>query len=185
MKRQMGFSLTELMVVSAIVAILLALGVPSYRYITNSYRMSAEVNSLLGDLQFARAEAIKEGQFVTACVSFDGQNCAAPGTATWQRGWIVYSNPNNNNFPAANSVLRVQAGFGGAVPDTFIANPAVNAVTFNREGFATAAGFAATTITLHERTANAAWTRCLWITPVGLMTTETPAAGNNPSGTCA
>ena len=50
MRRHGGFSITELMVVVAIVAILLGIGAPSYRYITNSYRMSAEVNGLLGDL---------------------------------------------------------------------------------------------------------------------------------------
>ena len=60
MKRQRGFSLTELVMVMAIVAILLAIGVPSYRYIGNSYRMSSEVNGLLGDLMLARAEAIKD-----------------------------------------------------------------------------------------------------------------------------
>ena len=62
MKRQNGFTITELLVVMAIVAILLGIGVPSYRYITNSYRLSAEINSLSGDLQYARAEAVKEGQ---------------------------------------------------------------------------------------------------------------------------
>lgn len=173
--------MSELMIVMAIVAILLGIGVPSYRYITNSYRMSAEVNGLLGDLQYARAEAIKEGQTVTACVSNDGATCA--GTTTWQSGWIVYSNPANNTVPAAGSVLRVQGAFTGRIPDTFIASNNVSAITYNREGFATtAAGFPNTTITLHDSSANAAWTRCLWITPVGLLTTETPA--NNPSGTC-
>jgi type IV fimbrial biogenesis protein FimT len=183
MKRQTGFTLTELMVVIAIVTILLTVGIPSFTYITNSYRMSAEVNSLLGDLQYTRAEAIKEGQYVTACASTDGATCS--GTNTWQTGWIVYSNPNNNNAPAAGSVLRVQAAFTAPkTADTFIASGAISAITFNREGFAfTAAGFPNTTITLHERTANPVWTRCLWITPVGLMTTETPA--NNLSGTCA
>jgi type IV fimbrial biogenesis protein FimT len=182
MRGEKGFTLTELMVVAAIVAILLAIGVPSYSYITNSYRMSSEVNGLLGDLQFARAEAIKEGQFVTVCVSSDGATCA--GTTSWQSGWIVYSNPASNTVPAANSVLRVQSAFGGSTPDTFVADNAVSAVTFNREGFATTAvGFPNTTITLHERTANPVWTRCLWITPVGVVTTETPAT--NPSGTCA
>ena len=147
MKGQTGFSMTELMVVMAIVAILLGIGVPSYRYITNSYRMSAEVNGLLGDLQYARAEAI--------------------------------------TVDAGETVLRVQGAFtgGGRFPDTFNADNNIAAITYNREGFATTAvGFPNTTITLHETSANAAWTRCLWITPVGLLTTETPA--NNPSGTC-
>src|SRR6266567_7672105 len=94
MRRHGGFSITELMVVVAIVAILLGIGAPSYRYIKNSYRMSAEVNGLLGDLQYARAEAIREGQAVTACVSSDGASCT--GGAHWENGWIVFSDPNNN-----------------------------------------------------------------------------------------
>jgi type IV fimbrial biogenesis protein FimT len=184
MKRQIGFSLTELMIVIAIVAILLTIGIPSYAYITNSYRTSSEVNSLLGDMQFARAEALKEGQFVTVCVSSNGTTCT--GTNTWQSGWIVYSNPANTTVPAAGSVLRIQQPFSGNPPDTFIANNAVSAVTYNREGFATtAAGFPNTTITLHTPTANPVWTHCLWVTPQGLLTTETPAANQNPSGTCA
>jgi type IV fimbrial biogenesis protein FimT len=68
MRREAGFTLTELMAVAAIVAILLGIGVPSYKYITNSSRMSSEVNNLLGDLMYARGEALKEGQYVTVCV---------------------------------------------------------------------------------------------------------------------
>ena len=75
MKRAAGFTLTEMMVVMAIVAILLSVGVPSYRYITNSYRMSSEVNGLLGDLMYARAEAIKEGNGVTVCASANSTSC--------------------------------------------------------------------------------------------------------------
>ncbi len=182
MKRQAGFSITELMVVTAIVAILLGIGVPSYRYITNSYRMSAEVNGLLGDLQYARADAVREGLTVTACVSNNGTACT--GGANWANGWIVFSDLNASqtvNNPG-DVVLRVQGAFTGAAPDTFNATGNVTAVTFNREGFATAAGFAATTMRLHDSTSNAAWTRCLVITAVGRMTTETPA--NSPSGTC-
>lgn len=181
MKRQRGFSLTELVMVMAIVAILLAIGVPSYRYIGNSYRMSSEVNGLLGDLMLARAEAIKEGQPVTVCASTNGTTCS--GSTAWQNGWIVWSNPTNAVQPAAG-ILRLQLKFTGTTPDTFVANNGVSAVTYNREGFATtAAGFPNTTITLHDNTANAAWTRCLWITPQGTLTTETPS--DNPSGTCS
>jgi type IV fimbrial biogenesis protein FimT len=182
MKRQSGFNLTELVIVVAIVAILLSVGVPSYRYITNSYRMSSEVNGLLGDLMYARAEAIKEGQPVTVCVS-DGVNCL--GNTSWQNGWAVFSNPNGAANPPAGLILRLQAQFTGpgGVSDTFIASNGVSAVTYNREGFATTAvGFPATTITLHDQTANAVWTRCLLISAQGTLTTETPA--NSPSGTC-
>lgn len=183
MRRQGAFSVTELMVVVAIVAILLSVGVPSFRYITNAYRMSAEVNGLLGDLQYARSEAIREGQTVSACVSSDGNNCTGGGN--WALGWIVFSDPNGNQtVDAGEVVLRRQAAFAGTTPDSFNASGGLTALTYNREGFATtAAGFPNTTVTLHDASANAVWTRCLWITPVGTLTTETPA--NNLSGTCS
>lgn len=183
MKRQSGFTVTELMVVVAIVAILLSIGVPSFRYITNSYRMSAEVNGLLGDLMYARAEALREGQTVTVCISNNGTACT--GGANWASGWIVFSDPNGNKIvDAGETVLRTQAAFTGRVPDTFNASGGLGAITYNREGFATtAAGFPNTTITLHDQTSNAVWTRCLWITPVGTLSVETPS--NNLSGTCS
>jgi type IV fimbrial biogenesis protein FimT len=182
MKRQRGFTVTELMVVVAIVAILLSIGLPSFRYITNAYRMSAEINGLLGDLQYARAEAIREGRAVTACVSTNGTGCT--GGVSWAGGWIVFSDPNSNQtVDAGEVVLRRQAAFTGAAPDTFrdLAG-GLTAITYNREGFATtAAGFPNTVITLHDASSNAAWTRCLWITPVGTLTTETPSTNlSNP-----
>jgi type IV fimbrial biogenesis protein FimT len=181
MKRQTGFSMTELMVVMAIVAILLGIGVPSYRYITNSYRMSAEVNGLLGDLQYARSEAIKEGQTVTVCVSTNRTTCTG-GTA-WANGWIVFSDLNASaQVDPGDTVLRVQGAFTGRIPDTFNASNNVGLLTFNREGFATtAAGFPNTTITLQDSTNNGAWTRCLVIAPGTPLSTQTHVG--NP-GTC-
>jgi type IV fimbrial biogenesis protein FimT len=181
--QQRGFSVTELMIVLTIVAILLGIAVPSFRYITNSYRMSAEVNSLLGDMMYARSEAIKEGQDVTVCASANGATCS--GASTWQSGWVVYPNPNNALAnPAAGSILRLQTAFTGTTPDSFVANPALSAITYNREGFGTTAGGFPnnTTIVLHDPTANSGWTRCLWLTPQGVPSTETPAV--DTSGTC-
>lgn len=170
---QSGFTITELLVVMGIVAILLSIGVPSYRYVTNSYRMSAEVNSLLGDLQYARAEAIKEGQPVVVCASSNGTGCS--GSTAWQNGWIVFQDLNNNGLVDVNErVLHLQAAFTGSTPDTFTPNNLVSFVSFNREGFATtSAGFATTTLTLQDSTANGAWTRCLIINPVGMLQTAT------------
>ena len=64
-----GLTLIELLIVITLMAILMGIGVPSYRYVTTSNRMSTEVNSLLGDLQYARSEAAREGQFVAVCAA--------------------------------------------------------------------------------------------------------------------
>ncbi|MGH8149476.1 MAG: GspH/FimT family pseudopilin [Steroidobacteraceae bacterium] len=174
-----GVTLVELLTVIAIVAIMMAIGVPSYRYINTSYRISAEVNGLLGDFQFARAEAIKEGQTVTVCISADGATCAA-GTTAWQTGWIVFSDANGNQtVDASDTVLRVQSAFTGT--DTFEPSDGLSsAVTFNRDGFAfNLPGGATLMLTLHDATDNSAWTRCLDMSMVGLMAV-TPYSATAP-----
>jgi type IV fimbrial biogenesis protein FimT len=167
-KRQRGFTLTEMMVVIAIVAILMSIGVPSYKYISNSYRMAGEINGLLGDAQFARSEAIKEGQQIVLCTSTTNATCA--GVTTWQVGWIVCVDVNNDgNCDAGDPVLRSQAQFANT--DTLVSDVAsgTKTIVFDREGFAV--GFPALAIlTLHDATANTAWTRCLEIQTVGIMT---------------
>jgi type IV fimbrial biogenesis protein FimT len=179
-KCQKGFTLTEAIVVTAIVAILFGIAIPSYKYLTTSYRMSAEINNLVGDLQFARGEALKEGNGVTACISSDGATCTGGGN--WGVGWIVFSDVNSNATVdlATDRVLKVQAAFTGITPDTF--GSGVAAVTFNREGFAsTTAGFATTTMTLTESTNNNTYKRCLLISPIGMLSSENHVG--NP-GTC-
>ena len=152
-----------------IAAILMAIAIPSYRYVTNANRIAAEVNGLLGDMQYARGEAIKEGQTVTVCVSSDGATCN--GATTWQNGWIVFSDLNGDQtVDVGDTVLRVQSTFTST--DTFVANN-VAAVTFNREGFAAGLGPNGSLITLHALTPSSASTRCLSLTTVGLMTVQT------------
>jgi len=168
----------ELVVTMGIAAILMAVAVPSYRYVTNANRIAAEVNGLLGDLQFARSEAIKEGQTVTVCASSNGTGCSAATTTNWANGWMVFSDPNNNHVVDANEpIYRVQSTFTGTY--TFVSNNNVGYVTFNREGFAGSLGAAGVLITLHAATPNSASTRCLAVTLVGLMTVQTYNTINN------
>jgi type IV fimbrial biogenesis protein FimT len=167
--------MVELLVVVMIVSILMAIGVPSYRYVTTSNRLSAEINGLLGDMQFARSEAVKEGRTVTACSAASSTSCG--GTADWSKGWIVYSDSNNNGaLDAGEAILRVQPPLapGDTLQDK---SGTLSAATFNRAGLLSSAGLAANgfTLTLHDSTATSAWTRCLWIASEGLVTTQTPA----------
>jgi type IV fimbrial biogenesis protein FimT len=171
MNTQTGFTLTELVVVMAIVGILLGIGVPSFKYVTTANRVSSEVNALLGDMQYARSEAVREGQTVTVCTSTDGANCTGGGGNTWQGGWIVFSDANGDKAvqSATEPVLRVKNTFSGQ--DTFTST--VNAVTFNREGFAVALPNAGVLVTLHDSSNTATYTRCLQITFVGTVKTVT------------
>jgi type IV fimbrial biogenesis protein FimT len=189
MKNMSGYNLIELLMVMAIVAIMAMIGIPSFRYVTTANRVSSEVNSLLGDMQYARNEAVKEGQTVTVCAS--ANPTATPpscsGTTAWHTGWIVFSDPGNSQtLPAGVLPLRVQSAF--TAQDTFVANNNVQAVTFNREGFPNSGQIgsvspisAGVTITLHDTTANSQWTRCLAINiastnTVGMLATERVSA---------
>jgi type IV fimbrial biogenesis protein FimT len=181
-----GVTLMETMIVILLASVLMAIGVPSYRYITYSNRVSSEVNALLGDLQYARSEAVKEGQNVTVCPPNTAQTACGASTS-WQSGWIVFSDVNSNQTVAATSdILRVQPAFTSTPRDTFTSNLGLTFVSFNREGFATsfpsaaaATGYA--TITLHTTPQTSQWTRCVQIFTTGLMGTEKTT---DPQGNC-
>jgi type IV fimbrial biogenesis protein FimT len=172
-----GFTMTELVMTMAIVAILAAIGVPSFKYVTASNRIASEINGLLGDMQFARSQAVKEGQSVTVCVSTNGTSCT--GGSAWQNGWIVFLDANFNqqvDVAAGEKIIRVQPPFPGT--DTFVASSgAFTAITYNRMGYAPTLIAANITIKLHDSTNTTAWTRCLQITPIGTPTTEKYGAG--------
>ena len=175
MNKLSGFTLVEMLITVALVAILLTIGIPSFRYVTNSNRIAAEINGLLGDMQFARSEAVKEGQPVTVCVSAGGTACDGVNVNTWQNGWIVFSDANANAaVDAGDVILRVQKPFSST--DTFVATNAVGAVTFNREGYAN--GIAnGTSIQLHDAASTHSWIRCLSVSLVGMMASQTYNGG--------
>ena len=146
----------------------MGLAMPSYRYVTNSNRIAGEINGLLGDLQFARAEAIKEG--------FERHRLRVPKRHQLQRrdfmgkrlDRVLRSEQHGRRW-CGNGPLRVQSPFSGS--DTFGASNGVNRITFNREGYA--AGIPnGTLISLHDSTANTAWTRCLSVNLSGLLVSE-------------
>lgn len=178
-------TLTELMITLLIGAILMSIGIPSYRYITYSSRVSSEVNSLLGDLQWARSEAIRQGQTVTVCPANTAQNDCVVNSNTWQNGWIIF-NDATNAAKVINTadILRVSPAFKSRPQDTFISDNGLSFVSFNREGFATSFPAAANgyvTITLHTTPAATPWVRCLQVFSTGTTATE---RANDPQGNC-
>jgi type IV fimbrial biogenesis protein FimT len=183
-RRQGGFTLLELLITIAIAAILTAIALPSFKYVINDNRMAAEVNDLVGTMQFARAEAIKEGNDVVVC-SANATGTACSGTTAWQSGWIVFSDPDSNGtLEAGEPILQFHNAFTGS--DTFEPSDGTTGeVQFNRDGFAVGLNNnnAGVSLQLHDSTDNSTWTRCLAVTIVGALSTVS-YGGAVPGGTC-
>jgi type IV fimbrial biogenesis protein FimT len=173
-RRARGFTFPELIATMVVAVILAGVGIPSFAYVTSSNRVSAELNGLLGDLMYARSEAIREGRPVTVCASSNGTSCS--GQPAWDQGWIVFMDANGNQVvDPGESILRTQPTFTSG--DTFQASNGLAAITFNREGFAFGVPGVATLV-LHAQHNNNNWTKCLQITTVGQAQTELAGQGN-------
>lgn len=88
-----GFTLIEMLVVIAISAIVLAVGVPSFSYMIDRNRVAGEVNEMLADLALTRSEALARRGRVIMCRSSTptaaSATCDAAAT-DWGTGWIVF-----------------------------------------------------------------------------------------------
>lgn len=89
---QYGFTLIELMVTIAILAIVTSLAAPSLdAFVSRSAMRSISGDFTLG-MQKARSEAINRNECVVICMSSNGTSCASTG-ANWGEGWIAFNSP--------------------------------------------------------------------------------------------
>lgn len=94
MKKNTGFTLTELMVTLVIVGILVVAGGPMLTSTLQGGQLVASTNELVSAIHISRSEAVKLNRKVTICVSDDGATCLASNK--WQEGWIVFVDANGD-----------------------------------------------------------------------------------------
>lgn len=83
-----GFTLVELMITIAVMAIGLALAYPSFSGVFRSNRVATGTNTLMASLNLARTEAIRSNRGAGVCSSADGEQCNG---ANWDAGWLVFT----------------------------------------------------------------------------------------------
>lgn len=102
MDENRGFTLIELMITIAVMAILMSIAVPAFQSFVQNGRMAGRANEVMAGLAYARSEAVKRAADVTVCASSDGSTCSG----TWTQGWVV--------LDQAGNVLRTQDAVGGS-----------------------------------------------------------------------
>ena len=134
LRLSLGFTLVELLVTLSVAGILLAIGVPNFTTMIQNNRMSAKINEVVAEVNFARSEAVKRGFPVTICK----RNAAGTGcdnAASWISGWIVFTDvnvPNGDGIVDAgtDTILRVHGALAGLTSINYTRSR----ITFNGSG---------------------------------------------------
>lgn len=133
-----GFTLIELMITLAIVAILLTIAIPNYRTFVLNSRMSAQANDFMTAIGLARSEAIKRATGVSLCKSANGTSCTTSGS--WAQGWMVFTDGGTvGTLDGTDAVIQVRGLLEGA--STLVGDVAVaNFIAYRATGYGTLAG---------------------------------------------
>lgn len=106
--RTNGFSLVEVVLATAILAVLAAVSVPAFGALLERQRASAAMAALSTQMQLARMAAITYRRPTVLCPSTDGMAC--DGGPEWSGGWMLFLDRDGNRRPdASDEILRVES----------------------------------------------------------------------------
>lgn len=151
-----GFTLIELMVTIAIVAIMAAIAFPSFSETLRRNYVSTTTNELLGSIALARSEAIRSNAGGGICSSTSGTGCGGG----WNDGWIVWIDENSDGtVQSTERVLR----YSQARAKATVTGSGGNRISFDSRGRATTG---AQTITITPKSSTT-YVRCVVVGVTG------------------
>ncbi|MBS0200235.1 MAG: GspH/FimT family pseudopilin [Proteobacteria bacterium] len=117
-----GFTLIELMVTVAIIAIVAAIAAPSMTQLILRNRLTTSTNELVATFQLARMEAVRSNARTDVCPTTDGATCNG---SNWSHA-VVISHKNGVDTPVRNVTLS----------QNIVAIGTDNVIGFGADGFA-------------------------------------------------
>lgn len=174
-----GFTAVELMVVLAIIGILTAVALPSFRDAVQRTRVTAYANDLVAAALRARGEAIKRNVVITMCPSTTGTAC---GGSNWAAGYVLRCASADGTtcdpLGAATETMVLHAQ--PALPAGWRIHEAnsVVSVAFQPSG----TGATAATMTVCQHTPVGRQERVITIGPTGRATVTRTTNGSCPGG---
>ena len=135
-KYKQGFSLIELMVTIAILAILVAIAAPGMTSLMRANELRGQLSTLKSSLAYARNEAVSRKQQISVCSRKSDTECESSGAWT---GWLVFIDLDGDGVVDSNDcsdstkdcVLKVEQGLSGQVELTSGGN---NYVAYDVDG---------------------------------------------------
>jgi type IV fimbrial biogenesis protein FimT len=134
MAQSKGFTLLDLMVTVSVAAILMSVGVPSFRGAVMDSRLVRDSNQFVASINLARSSAIRYQRNATICTSANF-NVAVPtcsASTDWSQGWIVWVDKDRDNATDAGEIISVQAPIDAG--NTFAAATATR-FSYDARGF--------------------------------------------------
>jgi len=134
MSKTKGFTLLELIITLAIVAIVVSVGVPSFRGIIMDNRLVSQTNQFVRSISLTRSAAVRYQRNAVLCVSanYDAVIPTCSASTDWSNGWIVWVDKNRDSVTDVNEVVSV---FAPLADSTTFTSSTVSQFSFSARGF--------------------------------------------------